>query len=128
MTEAAPTLARPTPPWLFGILILPFGAAVGFVQIAVPLWLRAKGLSIEQIGAGLDTLSAEEFGRFTHLNELYKSKFDFPFIFAVKGATKHQILDSFSERINNDPDDEFALAIEQICRIICFRIEDRVEV
>ena len=44
----------------------------------------------------------------------------------MKGATKQQILDSFSERISNDPDDEFALAIEQICRIICFRIEDRV--
>lgn len=80
----------------------------------------------EQAGAGLDTLTAEEFARFTHLNELYKSKFDFPFIFAVKGATKQQILDSFAERISNAPDDEFALAIEQICRIFRFRIEDRV--
>ena len=82
--------------------------------------------SREQAGAGLDALNAEEFARFAHLNELYKSKFDFPFIFAVKGATKRQILDSFSERINNSPDDEFALAIEQICRIFGFRIEDRV--
>jgi 2-oxo-4-hydroxy-4-carboxy-5-ureidoimidazoline decarboxylase len=80
----------------------------------------------EQAGVGLDTLSAEEYARFTHLNELYKSKFDFPFIFAVKGATKQQILDSFAERISNAPDDEFALAIEQICRIFAFRIEDRV--
>jgi len=80
----------------------------------------------EQAGAGLDTLSPEEFERFTHLNELYKSKFDFPFIFAVKGATKHQILDSFGERISNSPDDEFSLAIEQVCRIFRFRIEDRV--
>jgi len=80
----------------------------------------------EQAGAGLDSLSAEELARFTHLNELYKSKFDFPFIFAVKGATKQQILASFAERISNSPDDEFALAIEQICRIFRFRIEDRV--
>jgi 2-oxo-4-hydroxy-4-carboxy-5-ureidoimidazoline decarboxylase len=80
----------------------------------------------EQAGAGLDTLNAEEFARFTHMNELYKSKFDFPFIFAVKGATKQQILESFAERISNAPDDEFALAIEQICRIFRFRIEDRV--
>lgn len=80
----------------------------------------------EQAGAGLDTLTAEEYARFTHLNELYKSKFDFPFIFAVKGATKQQILDSFAERISNTPEDEFALAIEQICRIFRFRIEDRV--
>lgn len=81
----------------------------------------------EQAGAGLDSLSAEEFARFTHLNELYKSKFDFPFIFAVKGATKQQILESFAERISNAPDDEFALAIEQVCRIFRFRIEDRVK-
>lgn len=80
----------------------------------------------EQAGAGLDALSAAEFARFTHLNELYKSKFDFPFIFAVKGATKQQILQAFSERISNTPEDEFALAIEQICRIFRFRIEDKV--
>ena len=80
----------------------------------------------EQAGAGLDSLNGEEFARFTHLNELYKSKFDFPFIFAVKGATKQQILESFAERISNTPDDEFDLAIEQVCRIFRFRIEDRV--
>jgi 2-oxo-4-hydroxy-4-carboxy-5-ureidoimidazoline decarboxylase len=80
----------------------------------------------EQAGAGLDSLSAEEFARFTHLNELYKSKFDFPFIFAVKGATKQQILESFAERIGNAPEDEFVLAIDQVCRILRFRIEDRV--
>lgn len=80
----------------------------------------------EQAGAGLDTLSPEEFARFTHLNDLYKAKFDFPFIFAVKGATKHQILHSFAERVNNTMDDEFAMALRQISRIFRFRIEDRV--
>ena len=80
----------------------------------------------EQVGAGLDALTEAEFARFNHLNELYKAKFDFPFIFAVKGATKAQILESFSERISNTQEDEFALAIEQICRIFRFRIEDRV--
>ena len=57
----------------------------------------------EQARAGLGTLSKEEFARFTHLNDVYKSKFGFPFIFAVKGATKHMILASFSERVNNSP-------------------------
>ena len=80
----------------------------------------------EQAQAGLGTLSKDEFARFTHLNELYKSKFDFPFIFAVKGATKEQILASFSERVNNSREDEFAMALEQVCRIFRFRIEDRV--
>jgi len=80
----------------------------------------------EQAGAGLNTLSTEEFARFTGLNERYKAKFGFPFIFAVKGATKHQILESFTERVNNSAEDEFAIAIAQICRIFRFRIEDRV--
>lgn len=80
----------------------------------------------EQAQAGLDSLTAEEFARFTHLNELYKSKFDFPFIFAVKGASKQQILASFAERVNNSKEDEFAMALDQVCRIFRFRIEDRV--
>ena len=80
----------------------------------------------EQRGAGLDALSATEFARFTHLNDFYKAKFDFPFIFAVKGATKHQILDAFAERVTNPPEREFMTALEQIVRIFRFRIEDRV--
>ena len=80
----------------------------------------------EQAQAGLGTLSKEEFSRFTHLNDLYKSKFDFPFIFAVKGATKQQILASFAERVNHSKEDEFAMALEQVCRIFRFRIADRV--
>jgi 2-oxo-4-hydroxy-4-carboxy-5-ureidoimidazoline decarboxylase len=82
--------------------------------------------SREQAEAGLGNLSTEEFARFTHLNDLYKRKFDFPFIFAVKGATKHQILASFVERVNNTVADEFTNALEQVCRIFRFRIEDKV--
>lgn len=80
----------------------------------------------EQAGAGLDTLTAEEFSRFTLLNDAYKYRFGFPFIFAVKGATKHMILESFEERVNNSPAKEFDTAIAQVCRIFRFRIEDRV--
>ncbi len=81
----------------------------------------------EQAGAGLDTLSAEEFARFTALNESYKAKFGFPFIFAVKGATKHMILAAFETRGRHTQAEEFAAAIAQVCRIFRFRIEDRVQ-
>jgi 2-oxo-4-hydroxy-4-carboxy-5-ureidoimidazoline decarboxylase len=80
----------------------------------------------EQAGAGLDQLTEEEFARFTRLNDFYKAKFDFPFIFAVRGATKQQVLASFAERVNNDPEREFETALTQIARIFRFRIEDRV--
>ncbi len=80
----------------------------------------------EQAGAGLNTLTAEEFARFTDLNTRYKQRFGFPFIFAVKGATKHMILESFEQRVGNEPEAEFATALQQVCRIFRFRIEDRV--
>lgn len=82
--------------------------------------------SREQAGAGLDALSEEEFARFTKLNSAYKDRFDFPFIFAVKGATKQMVLAAFEERVSHSPEAEFATAIAQICRIFRFRIEDRV--
>ena len=82
--------------------------------------------SKEQAGAGLNTLTADEFARFTDLNIRYKQRFGFPFIFAVKGATKHMILDSFEARVGNDLAVEFETALQQVCRIFRFRIEDRV--
>ncbi|MEZ5535121.1 MAG: 2-oxo-4-hydroxy-4-carboxy-5-ureidoimidazoline decarboxylase [Thiolinea sp.] len=81
----------------------------------------------EQAGAGLDTLTADEFARFTDLNERYKTRFGFPFIMAVKNATKHQILDGFEQRIDNSPEEEFAMALEQINRIAAFRIADLID-
>jgi 2-oxo-4-hydroxy-4-carboxy-5-ureidoimidazoline decarboxylase len=80
----------------------------------------------EQAGAGLDSLTSDEFARFTRLNDAYTARFGFPFIFAVKGATKHQILDAFEVRLENDPDEEFRTALEQVLRIVRFRLEDRV--
>ena len=80
----------------------------------------------EQTGAGLDRLTADEFARFTKLNEAYRAKFGFPFIFAVRGAGKDAILVAFENRMANDAETELATAIRQIGNIIGFRIEDRV--
>jgi 2-oxo-4-hydroxy-4-carboxy-5-ureidoimidazoline decarboxylase len=41
----------------------------------------------------------------------------------VKGATKHQILAAFEQRLNNSSRTEFKTAIEQVCHIITFRLE-----
>ena len=80
----------------------------------------------EQAGAGLERLSHEEFERFQTLNAAYKARFRIPFIFAVKGATKAAILAAFEARIGNDPATEIAQAIGNVCRILRFRIEERV--
>ncbi len=80
----------------------------------------------EQAGAGLDKLTPEQFERFTALNATYRERFGIPFIFAVKGASKDSILAAFEERVGNDRESEFTNAIDNVCRILRFRIEDRV--
>jgi 2-oxo-4-hydroxy-4-carboxy-5-ureidoimidazoline decarboxylase len=80
----------------------------------------------EQASAGLDRMTADEYARFSDMNARYRARHGIPFILAVKGATKQQILDSFEARVGKDPADEFAMAIVQVERIIRFRLEDRV--
>ncbi|WP_430474001.1 2-oxo-4-hydroxy-4-carboxy-5-ureidoimidazoline decarboxylase [Thalassospira lucentensis] len=77
----------------------------------------------EQKGAGLDQCSPEELARFTELNDLYKQKFGFPFIFAVKGYNRADILEAFERRVKNDPEAEFNEAIHQVHRIAKLRLE-----
>lgn len=78
----------------------------------------------EQAGAGLDQCSPEEFEAFQRLNAAYNARFGFPFIFAVKGATRGDILAAFEARLANDPETEFDTAIAQIHRIAGFRLAD----
>ena len=80
----------------------------------------------EQAGAGLDRLTPAEFARFGDLNTRYRGRFGFPFIFAVKGATKDAILAAFEARIGNGAETERAAALAHVERILRFRIEDRV--
>ncbi|WP_420349845.1 2-oxo-4-hydroxy-4-carboxy-5-ureidoimidazoline decarboxylase [Pelagibius sp.] len=78
----------------------------------------------EQASAGLDLLSDAEREAFTALNEAYKDRFRMPFIMAVKGRSKDEILDAFHARLNNDAEAEFATALEQIERIALLRLKD----
>jgi OHCU decarboxylase len=80
----------------------------------------------EQGSAGLDKLSADELARFTALNEAYKARFGFPFIMAVKGASKEQILAGFERRLNHDAETEFNQALAQIEKIALLRLTDRL--
>jgi 2-oxo-4-hydroxy-4-carboxy-5-ureidoimidazoline decarboxylase len=81
----------------------------------------------EQAGAGLDRLTPEEFTRFHALNFAYRVRFEIPFIYAVRGATKQQILQAFEARANGTLLEERLTALAQVLRIIRFRLEDRVE-
>ncbi len=78
----------------------------------------------EQAGADLGNCTPDEFEAFRSLNDAYKDKFGFPFILAVRGFHRTEILEIFRERVNNDPETEFATALEQVHRIALLRLRD----
>lgn len=80
--------------------------------------------SSEQAGAGLDKLSPQEFARLQELNTAYNSKLGFPFIYAVKGSSKHDILKALEVRASAGQEEEFREALRQVSRIARFRLED----
>ena len=77
----------------------------------------------EQTSVGLDQCTEEEFNEFGKLNDSYK-KFGFPFILAVKGKTKIEILNNFKKRISSDPETEFDEAIKQVKQIAGLRFKE----
>ncbi len=79
----------------------------------------------EQKSAELDRCTAAEFERFQKLNQSYRMKFDFPFVIAVKGLDKNEILSQFGQRLHHDHDLERCNAIEQIHRIAYLRLVAR---
>lgn len=77
----------------------------------------------EQAGAGLDSLTPNEFEELHRLNTAYRGRFGFPFLLAVKGSTKHDILQALRARIQASPDAEYREALRQVYRIARFRLE-----
>lgn len=77
----------------------------------------------EQVGAGLDQLSPEEYNRLLRLNQDYRTKFQFPFIMAVAGQTKESILNAFTQRLENSETTEIQQALREIGQIAWFRLQ-----
>jgi 2-oxo-4-hydroxy-4-carboxy-5-ureidoimidazoline decarboxylase len=78
----------------------------------------------EQKGAGLDALSPEEFDGLADLNRRYREKFGFPFLYAVKGSTKDDILLALTVRLDSDYEEELHQALWEVGRIAWFRLQD----
>lgn len=94
-------------------------------KAAIDRSLTAESAS-EQGGAGLDRLTPAEFERFHALNAAYRAKFGFPFIVAVRGLGKLEILSAFERRLGSTIEAEFDEAIRQIGRITGLRLADLV--
>ena len=81
----------------------------------------------EQKNASLNQCNDVEFIEFKKLNEEYKKKFGFPFIIAVKGKNKEEILNSFRQRITNNINSEFEEAKKQVMKIASFRLSEIIK-
>jgi len=96
-------------------------------QLAIEKTLTSFS-SKEQTGAKLNDCSKEELEEFERLNADYKRKFGFPFIIAVKGKNKSEILNNFRHRIKNNFKIEFDEAKIQVKKIASARLEEILEI
>ena len=80
----------------------------------------------EQAGAGLDRVTPRELNRFSELNAAYRARFGFPFLYAVKGSDKHDLLHAMEQRLGSSYDDEFNEGLRQVYRIARFRLEKTI--
>lgn len=92
----------------------------GRLAIAGELTASSKA---EQASAGLDRLSVAEHTRFLALNALYIQRFGFPFIIAVRGLDKNDIIAAFESRIGSTPEQEFATACAEVEKIARLRLD-----
>ena len=80
----------------------------------------------EQRGAGLDQCSKEELLQLQSLNAAYRERFGFPFVVAVKGLSRYQIMDRIQSRLNNDRKTELNTCLNEIGKIARFRLDARL--
>lgn len=95
-------------------------------ELAGKLALRGEltaDSTAEQASARLDQCSPEELARFTELNAAYGDRFGFPFIIAVRGLTRADILAAFKRRVSNTREAELRTALDQVHKIARLRLE-----
>jgi len=83
----------------------------------------------EQGRAGLSTLTPTERQNFTQWNDAYKSKFNIPFILAVRNASKYTVLSALEGRLtakNSSQHEEIAHALFQVDKIAFMRLLEKV--
>ena len=79
----------------------------------------------EQSGAGLANCNDEEYRKFHKLNDEFKEKFGIPFIFAIRGKSKSDILKEFETRLKSDNiEQELDKSINQVKKIATLRLNE----
>jgi 2-oxo-4-hydroxy-4-carboxy-5-ureidoimidazoline decarboxylase len=81
----------------------------------------------EQGRAGLQSMTEDEMSTFQANNALYRQRFGFPFILAVRNATKSTVLAALQGRANRSYQDELATALEQVHKIAWMRLLSKLD-
>ena len=88
---------------------------------------RARSLTAdsagEQGGAGLDRMPPADADAFDRMNSAYRERFGFPFIIAVRGRGRAEILSTFAERLGRGQAAEEATALAEVGAITRMRLE-----
>ena len=80
----------------------------------------------EQAGAGLNQCSAAELAQIEQFNKDYAERFGFPFIIAVGGLDKQQIIAAMQQRIDNSAEEELTRAISEVEKIALLRLDSLI--
>ena len=81
----------------------------------------------EQAGAGLDQCSPRELQQIKSFNQAYRDRFEFPFIIAVSGLERRQIIAAMERRLDNDSDTEFETALAEVEKIARIRLDALID-
>ena len=82
----------------------------------------------EQSKSGLQSLTNEELKRFTMYNSMYREKFGFPFILAVRNVTKFTVLAALRGRVTNHTMEmEFVTALQQVHKTAWMRLLSKLD-
>lgn len=94
-------------------------------KLAIQGALTPASLS-EQTGAGLHHCTATEFNTLSALNQAYRQKFDFPFVIAVRGLSRTDIINALEIRLTHPIEQEMQTALHEIGQIAHFRLFDKI--
>jgi len=88
--------------------------------------------SSEQGRVGLGACTPGELATIALLNKVYRERFGFPFMLAVRGPrgdglAKAQIIATFERRLAHHPEFEFAEALRNVHRVAELRLDDRFD-
>ena len=81
----------------------------------------------EQSRAGLDQCTAADLAQLQSLNLAYRKKFEFPFVIAVTGLNKDQIIAAVKSRLKNSFNVEFDTSVAEIGKIGMIRLNALID-